>query len=235
MTLRFLCLNLLFPASLVLLQSCGSSDTVRSDEISQNTVYQYYTASYDEDEGSITIKAQFRVGGSTGTTIELIEPSQVEHDQFSLQKTQSTLLGTFYRHTETSSFIETHEWTYTNNDNETYVNLATIQSIDFSDLSVNISQSEVLTLAWDGPAIGDDETIQAELRDSRNYLVLESTSQAGATTLSIPVASLQLLQQGVIQLRLVRMKTQTASQVTETGGRILTEYASQFRSANLDP
>lgn len=218
-----------------LLQACGSSDTVRSDEVTQNTIFQYYTASYNEEDATITVKAQFRVGGSTGTTVELIQPSLVQHGQFELSKTTSALLGTLYTHSESSSFVTSHEWTYTNGDGDTFVNSADIESIDFSNLPVSISQASNVSIEWQGPAISTGESIRIELRDTRDFLILESTSEEGATSITVPATSLALLQQGIIRLRFVRMKLQDASQITETGGRILTEFAAQLRSANLDP
>lgn len=71
-----------------------SIDTVGSTEVSSESIYQSYWAEFDEASSSTNLTATFRVGGSTGTTVELQSPSQVTVNGRSMAR--ENFLGTRY-------------------------------------------------------------------------------------------------------------------------------------------
>lgn len=224
--LAFLIVSLFF-------QACASSDTVKSDEVSQDVIYQYYSVTYDQENAELQIYVQFRVGGATGTTLQLVEPSRVSYSEFALSEKQTSIGGTSYQANKESSFIEEHEFEYRNNDGEVFSNSLELIPVDFEDFSVNISQNEDLQIEWTGDPLDEDESIQLEIRDSEGFLVIASSHSAGAESVTMHKEDLQLLQTGIIRLKLVRTTTFDLQEATPKGGRMIATYKSRAYSANL--
>jgi hypothetical protein len=87
---------------LALGQGC-SSDTVDSKDVSESPIYRSYNLDYDVAQNSLNIMAQFRVGGVSGTTVRLSEPSSVSVEGVTLpikdaeqSMARSLFTGTYY-------------------------------------------------------------------------------------------------------------------------------------------
>ena len=63
-----------------LVVNCGSVDTVDSNSVRESDIHTSYRAEFHEDKNDAEFRAQFRLGGSTGTTLKLIAPSKVTLD-----------------------------------------------------------------------------------------------------------------------------------------------------------
>jgi hypothetical protein len=60
------------------LNGCGSTDIVDSTDVNEDRVFRDYRVSFNENNHWMELFAQFRLGGNTGTTIRLVDPSQVK-------------------------------------------------------------------------------------------------------------------------------------------------------------
>ncbi|MFH1262845.1 MAG: hypothetical protein V1495_05315 [Pseudomonadota bacterium] len=64
----------LFPFLLTAFSACVSTDTVKSSKVDFDTINAKYTLFQTQDTGrEVTVKLEFRVGGTTGTTVEFDE------------------------------------------------------------------------------------------------------------------------------------------------------------------
>jgi hypothetical protein len=75
------------------LQSC-STDTIDSGKVDNEEIYQSYDLVQEEGSNQVKGYVQFRVGGGTGTTVSLSEPSKIKLNNRELSKV--SFLGTSY-------------------------------------------------------------------------------------------------------------------------------------------
>lgn len=159
--------------SLACVQS--SVETVSSNTVQSSQIYQIY--SVEASKTRTEIVAAFRIGGATGTTLELTAPANVLYNNQPMPvSAPSNLIGTNYRmkgtdyRTFLNDFQSSHEFSYTDADGKTYVNSISLASVEISakaaidletekpttiPLSRTIGANETLTVAID--SIGDDE------------------------------------------------------------------------------
>jgi hypothetical protein len=123
----------LLTTALAALAACGSRSTVPSSDVESDQVFQQYNLWYDVSEKEVTTYAQFRIGGSDGTTLSLDETSGVtvngkEMEEQDVTRTEPALWGTYY--SRTFHFEERpperFEFSYVDNDDETVTNSVTL-------------------------------------------------------------------------------------------------------------
>lgn len=153
----------------------ASVETVSSNTVQSSQIYQIYTV--EASKARTEIVAAFRIGGATGTTLELAAPANILYNDQPLPvSAPGNLIGTNYRmkgtdyRTFSNAFQPSHEFSYTDADGKTYVNSITLAPVEISakgainlenekpstiSLSRVIGQNETLTIAID--SIIDDE------------------------------------------------------------------------------
>jgi hypothetical protein len=192
-------------SSLILqLTACGSTDSILSDQVDPDVIHQRYSVTYVASTNKTEVLAQFRVGGSTGTTIELVSPSQVEHSEVSLRKSNSDLLGSFYVGEETG-FVADHVFNFTNQDEEVFENSFSLLAIDFPNDLEEVSREEDWVLQWEGDPLLENERVQLILRDSEGDTLFATASDEGATSVTVTTDDLLQLNPGFVQLDLERV------------------------------
>jgi hypothetical protein len=119
----------LLASALAALAACGAQSTVPSSDVDADTVFQQYNVWYDASEREVSTYAQFRVGGSDGTTLSLDEESGVtvngkEMKEQNHTRVEPALWGTYY--SRTFHFEERpperFEFSYVDNDDNTVTN-----------------------------------------------------------------------------------------------------------------
>lgn len=142
---------LLFSLSF-LLSACnqGSVETVASNTVQSSQVFQIYDIEASRSETKVV--ATFRVGGATGTTLELAAPGKILYNNEPLAKSDPTnLIGTNYRVKGTdyrltmNKYQPSHEFAFTDGDGKTYKSA-------FNLLPVEVSANSGLTLRRAQPA-----------------------------------------------------------------------------------
>lgn len=74
--------------------ACPSNDTTASNKVAQSEIYQSY--SVEQNGANYDVKAFFRIGGKTGTTLALSAPSTVSFNGQKMEEHLNTSSGTFY-------------------------------------------------------------------------------------------------------------------------------------------
>lgn len=142
----------------------GSVETISSNTVMSSQVYQIYNIEADKSKTNIT--ATFRVGGATGTTLELTEPGKISYNDAPLPvSAPGNLIGTNYRMkgTDYRSFSKdyrpAHKFSFTDNDGKTYINSINLLPLEVSangGLMIEASQPTLVPLSR---AVAADETL----------------------------------------------------------------------------
>lgn len=172
----------------------GSVETVSSNVVQASQIYRIYTVETSKTKTEIV--AAFRIGGATGTTLELTAPANISYNRQSLPvSAPSNLIGTNYKMKGTDyrtffdKFQSSHEFSYTDADGKTYVNSISLAPVEISakgairlesekpttiSLSRVIGRNETLTIAI--ASIIDDEIPTAEntiyFNEQRNAVII---------------------------------------------------------------
>lgn len=218
---------------------CGcnqaSVETVSSNTVMSSQVYQMYLIEADKSETRIT--ATFRIGGATGTTLELTEPGNIFYNGAPLPKSApENLLGSNYRMKGTDyrifskGYIPAHRFSFTDNDGKNYLNSINLVPIEISanpgflfqfaqpatiPLSRAVGANETLTVAI-------DSVIDDEIPTSDNSAYLSPNRNALIIT---PQYWLAKSLKGKAELKIKIKKNSIISQGSPLGGSISAEYS----------
>jgi hypothetical protein len=220
-----------FSLGLIVLALCACSiDSERCTSVAQDRIYQAISADYDTATDKTSASVTLRFGGSTGTTLETDGQCAVTHDSFNLSKVN--LLGTSYMGSG-SGFTASHTFTFRNNDGQAFQNSGTLTSVAFSGSPPSsISKASGFTVSFTG-AVGSQESVWVYLIPDSGSSVIESTSTAGATSISVSASDLALATTGSATLYLRRVKDNSLSQATSVGGRYSGTYTSAKASVSI--
>lgn len=166
--------------------SCGSSDTIDSKDVNEDRMQRDFHVVYKQLTKELHVYAQFRVGGSTGTTVRLTDGTSIainetklfEHDG---SKVVIPIKGTFYDTMITDASPEReYKFRWTRHDGkifETLIDL-TVGPLE-TDLQPNqvISRSKPLPVVVTSPALTPSEYINIVIQGpDLNYETKTTTS-----------------------------------------------------------
>lgn len=156
---------------LLAVPACWSIDSIDSEDVNEDALWGEYSVGFDSDDGELRFYAQFRVGGSTGTTVRLSDPSQVTANGSVMQlfdgdEAWLNLEGSYYYLEEGAAVPEgSYEFVWTRLDGSTYTNV--VQMADSIGILApmdgeTISKTEGITVEFDG-AVGTNESVSCWL------------------------------------------------------------------------
>lgn len=159
---------------------CASIETVESTNIKPADIYQDYNITANRFETKTY--AVFRVGGSTGKTVDLDAPSKIEVDGEPLPEiAPSGIKGTDYQLNEKVAYKAAREFVFTNADGKVYRNTIGLAPIEFTakeGFMVSASKRNFLPLS----RISLDEKEQFEI-----YMTNERFVKTNATPSNINI------------------------------------------------
>lgn len=140
----------------------GSVDTISSNTVQSSQIYQIYNIEASKERTDIT--ATFRVGGSTGTTLELTEPGKISYNDAVLPvSVPSNLIGTNYRmkgtdyRTFTKNYQPIHKFSFTDNEGKNYINSVELLPLEISgDSSFTLQNSQPTTFPLSRSSANDE-------------------------------------------------------------------------------
>lgn len=225
--------------------SIGSTDSIMSDKVAQSEVWQSYSVSYQEVDAKLISDATFRVGGVTGTTMDLTSNSSVTSNIGAMNRFTGRSTGTYYKgeRRETlnpSQFPQTYSWTYRNNDGKIYRNSITMESIGLPDFKAGeqVSRSKDVKIRWNGKPLQADESVTVIISwfDSvtkPNSTVIEVNNTVGTDSVVIATTRLTPLDTGMYKVQFKRTKTLSVQEGTGKGGLMRAEYTGAFVKIEL--
>lgn len=235
----------LFLVLLLLTFGCRSCDTLESDKVAQSEIHQSYSIHATTDE--VKVIATFRVGGPTGTTVDLDSPSKIEYNGATLtENLRSILSGTIYT-AESSEFQGNHVFTYTNGEGKVFRNQIAFEPLDPISGPLTISPSDKTAILL-SRVVGENESVQASITsleptpqnsNSTSNTVGNKDPEGPSYSLDIPTnlnntrtaliigrGGLKGFAPGKAQLKITVRNNRDLAEKTPTGGNIGYEYIS---------
>lgn len=222
---------------LFLLQAgCVSRETVVSTHVNPADVYQDYAIFGNQKETKIY--AFFRVGGSTGTTIDLEAPSKVESDGKSMARVPPNFMkGLNYTASE-EGYKAFHEIIFTASDGKDYRNTIALEAIEFNTeeaIVLRRSQTNFISLTR---AISQDSSEKLNLvlsnedfetqEKKRVKVDLPNTYDTSENALIISSKNLQKMPAGSNAMIIMEVgKSITLPQKTGAGGNLSINYSAK--------
>lgn len=212
--------------AVMLIASCASTDTANSDTVKQSEICQLYTVTYDAGMHELSATAYFRFGGSTGTTLSLVKPSNIIFDGEDMAMENFGFTGTYYALNKQVDFRGAHEFKYTDNDNKTYVNKATVTPVQITEYPKTADKNTGFTVRWDNP-LNNNEKISVYVEDSKNYSTYVSIDVVGATGVELSKEQIKDVEPGNINIYLVREMNLSLVESTHLGGNMFVKYTTE--------
>ena len=207
----------------VLLLACSTA-TENCDSVTQDRIYQSYTASYDQKGDATSATAQLRFGDGTGTTLALTGKCNLTHDSYTLSKIN--LFGTLY--TGQGGLLKpTHTFTFTDSEGNELRNSLSIPTIAFDAPPSSLSKSATTKIAFSGGALAKTESVSLTITspESEGYRSASVTvSTEGAQALNVSPSDLTSLTKGIKVMILKRSLTTNTSQSKSVGGMVTGSY-----------
>lgn len=218
--LRFVAVFIMF------LFSCQDES---SDKVDPSNIYQRYLLIYNKSDNITHACAQFRDGGSAGSSVVLNSPSSIKLNGEAL--TYQSLPYRLYYHyyKKYNEEVSVAEFIFTDKNNKTYTNIANMAVAGSISIPANINtivRYEDFVLSWVGVVVKDNETVSLDLitNDTAFYYTVSSV---GASEIIVPKSDLEYLQTGSANLIIRRELNTNLQAATEKGGEIKFIYEAE--------
>lgn len=226
--------RLIFLSLLTFFFSCASNETAKSDTVSQEEIYQSYSIDYDASSSELDAHATFRFGGNHGTTLSFVSPSKITLNGKVMPEEHSSFSGTYYKINKRDELARSYTFSYTNNDNKTYVNSIDISPIEIGSYDKSIQKSQPFTVSWNGSPVSDNEEVTLYVEGSDHIHRSVSTDVIGSTSITAAPGVLEGLNPGLANIYLERSISYALKEGTHLGGRINATYTSKKAGVNVE-
>jgi hypothetical protein len=207
-----------------LFPSCVSNETANSDTVKQSEIYQSYTITYDEGEMELSATAFFRFGGSSGTTLNLVKPSNITFNGTEMSMGKNIFTGTFYEINQQVEPSKTYTFVFTDTDNKTYTNTTSVEPFKINDYPASIKKGEGIKIVWEGKPVLPNERVYVSLEGKEFVNCSASTDVVGAKSVEISPELLKDLKPGDANIVLKREKKDILKESTHLGGSLIITY-----------
>jgi hypothetical protein len=213
-------------SAVLLLASCNNNNEIEEGkEVNPEAVYLDYSITGEEDDGEVTCKFQFRMGGPEGTALVLNSPAKIELDGEVLTADSSKLGGAYYEIQKPhASFTGKHVVTYTDLNKKEFT-----EEFDFTPLSFTGNMPAVISR--------NDFSFQLEGLEPEDYITVVITDTVFGSDgihqidtvkdgrLVIAPEQLRNLANGPITVILSKETEKPLKNPTGEGGKITTKYS----------
>ncbi len=208
-------------ALLLTLNLTACLETVNSDQVVAEAVHQSYHATFKEDTNSTEVMANFRVGGSLGTSIRLVDPSTVTANGVELNEGSLILgAGKSYRKSF-DGMVSTVTTVWTDQDQNTYTNSIEIYPVTLSSYPSQVSNNQSFKVYFSAAGLSNSDDINVVIsQNTGSNSTWASLGRMNASDQSVEVSSddLKNFKSGRAQMHIVRTHSTTLVEVTEEGG-----------------
>lgn len=212
--------------SFLIFFSCTSNEIGNVKDVNPETIYFDYRIWGEEGNDQVTVKLQYRFGGPSGTTLLLEEPSKVELDGELLKADSSSFSGVYYEvQKPLASFAGRHTIVFTDMKKKQYKETFNFQPITLeTEIPDTILRSRIVFKfrGLDGP-----DYIRILMTDTsftgEGINRLDTVYKDGLVT--IRKEEIGDLENGPVQLELIRETDREVKNGTSEGGRIVITYS----------
>lgn len=219
--------------SLSILFSCASNEVADSIDVNQEKIFVSYTMIYDADvHNMLQVTAQFRFGGSKGTTLILTPPSNVKVNGLKMNQKVNSRSGAFYEYSlplSTKNLV----FQFTDTEEKLYNNKFEINSIDLKSISSIKTNIEKMHIEWKGKKIGKNETVTVSIFDNEGNAAQISGSVRGSKYLVIKASDLSELEPGAGEILISRSFQRKLKSAPQEGGIFSYTYKSEPKAIQI--
>lgn len=201
------------------LTSCESELASAVDQDRIHTVYELF---YNANEDVTKARATFYFGSETGTRLELDGDAGVSFEGEDLNWQQALA----YYEVELAGFRESGSFRFVNTEGAAFTNAVAITATDFPAEPADVPRDASYELAWDGPALGEDQTVSLTLltEEVAGNDRLFWANDAGMEKILLPRDDLEKLTVGDATLVLDRFEDGELTEATSAGGKTIGHY-----------
>lgn len=215
----------IFIASIIAMSACTSNEIGDSKDVAQDKIYQDYSVNYTEGDTNAEIYCQFRFAGKNGTTLVLNAPSQVQVDGEKVPVDSSAASGAYYKVNKPGSGIfTTHQIIYTNTENKKFENSFSFSNFRLTDLPASISKKHDLKLAFETPALQNEDYIEIETSNTDSSFSITHNASDKENFIIIPAKELKRQKVKEFTLEATLYRKVPLQQSTSEGGQINTRF-----------
>ena len=227
---------------------CASTETIESTKVSATEIYQSYVI--QGNKNSTSVNATFRVGGATGSTVDLDAPARIEHNGKEMTESSPGFLkGTAYNDSS-SQFIANHKFKFIDASGKVWENEISFDVLEITSQNLSFSKANGGTFTLSRP-LGKDETVEVSLTSEKNPpppsnngnsgnktselnygISLHPTFDQAGTTAKIEASALKNFVDGKAYLQVTVRKSKATSQSAK-GGSLDFTYEVQKVSVNV--
>jgi hypothetical protein len=233
MKTKFTSLFFIVPV-ILFLTACVSNETANSDTVKQTEIYQGYSVTYEAGDMELSATAFFRFGGSAGTTLNLVKPSNVTFNGQEMAMGKNIFSGTFYETNLQTEASKTNTFIFTDTENKTYTNSVSIDPIEISEYPATINKREGFTVSWTGSPVQNGERVYISLEGKDLTNCSSSTDMVGSTSIEIKPELLKDVKPGEANITLKREISSSLSEATHLGGNITITYVAKKVAAKIE-
>lgn len=221
---------------------CRSTETIESTKVSATEIYQSYLIQGNKNSTSVNVT--FRVGGPTGSTVDLDAPAKIEHNGKEMTESSPGFLkGTDYNDSS-SQFVANHKFKFTDASGKVWENEISLEALEITSQNLSFSKSSGATFMLSRP-LGKEETVEISLTSEKNPpppsnngnssnktsdlnygISLHPTFDQTGTTAKIESSELKNFVDGKANLQMTVRKNKSASQSAK-GGSLEFSYEAQ--------
>lgn len=194
-----------------------------SENVNQDSIYSIYELFYNKTTDKTTAKATYRLGGFTGTMLELNTPAYCTFNNDTLLYNSVSGMHVL----EYAGRVDSGVYVYQDLDNNVFTNHASaIDTIAFSDIDT-INTANAFTFEWIGEPVKENETITLTIDGTQqnNFEVFTNITQ-NSSSMVLAANRLQNLGEGIATCTLQRLYTNMSiEEGTSKGGRMAISYS----------
>ena len=215
------------------LYACASTEIANDEDVNQNKIHQRYSVKLSENGVGCEAEAQLRFGGELGTTLMITGGREISLNGNGLTGDEGFLQG--WRYTlPVKNTEKAFSFTYTNSNDEVFVNEVNIEPITLGNIPANISCLQGAEIKWDGAPVGPNETVNLHIYDVESNSVMSlNTSAVGANSITITPKQMANLVNGMGSISASREVNKDLDQGNSEGGSIYGKYESNDISIEI--
>jgi hypothetical protein len=214
------------------LGACSSNEIGNSRDVAPETVYQQYHIRYNESDAKVELRAQFRFGGSNGTTLVLNSPSGISLDGQAIKVDSSDYGGAFYNvDRPASQFVGSHHFVFTDINGKKYDNGFSFLPAKLASVPTTASRQQPLTLVFDGSSLQPGDRIDVSSSATDSTFSISHEVVANQYQVEIPAAQLARQKGEKLMLDISVERNIPLQQLTKEGGEM--EYRQQLKTVKL--
>jgi len=208
--------TLLFVAPLALLAGCQSNEVMESKNVAQSEIHQGYYITYDEENNSTEVNAEYRVAGPNGTTLVLSEPSDARCNGSEMQLDTYILGGAHYTYGK-GGLQQNIRLEFVDHDKKSFKNNFTLQPVSFDGSISRLPLTQNTQIRYKGLQPMDGETLALELDGDSTHVSVDA--QPGETYITLTPDHLKEFRHNEkVSLKLTRQKSGPLQQTEARGG-----------------